>query len=219
MSYLKQFPFLKYHHFHKLLFIFKLVRPDRFLTLLGQWNYDTIYIAKLDMITTVILDGYNLIHSRHFPGYKGRSLEDKRDYLIHLIRQYATQKRLRCIIVFDSKMPFSRQGKTYHRVEVRFSPPHKEADHVIQEMIRKSKNPPTILVVSSDRAIQHTAKVHGASAMSSETFWDEEAAFRPSMPTTTTIAEGENEKPDANLSDEQVQEWLDLFSREDDEDA
>ncbi len=171
------------------------------------------------MGVTVLLDGYNLIHSGRFPGRKGRSLEEQRDYFIHLIRQYATQKRRQCIVVFDSKMPFSRQRKKLGRVEVRFSPPNKEADQVIQEIIRRSKNPRTLVVVSSDRAIQHTAKIHGASFLSSEAFWEEEAPYHPTQKASAPSDEPEAEKPDANLSDDQIQEWLNLFSQRDEEDG
>ncbi len=163
------------------------------------------------MITHVILDGYNMIHARNFPGKKGRSLEEQRNYLIHLIKQYAARKRIPCTIVFDSKFPFSRQQKNYYRVTVRYSPAHTEADQVIQQMVRQSKQPHTLLVVSSDREIQHTAKIHGARVMTSESFLKEEIAPFPS--TSTQPKEPEDSKPDATLSDQEIAEWLRLFSQ------
>ncbi len=166
----------------------------------------------------VILDGYNLVHSRNFPGKKGRSLESQRDYLVQLIRQYAARTRRHCLVVFDSKIPFSRQTRKYSRVEVRFSPPHKEADHVIQEFIRNSKNPRALLVVSSDREIQHTARAHGAQVMSSESFWASELPAR--MPPPTNLpAEDDEQKPDGELSEQELQEWLRLFTNDEEDDA
>ena len=158
----------------------------------------------------IIFDGYNVIHAKNFPGRKRRSLEEQRDYLIHLVRQYAARKRVNCIIVFDSKYPYSRQQKHYQRVQVRFSPAHMEADQIIQEMIRQSKNPQMLLIISSDREIQHTAQIHGARILSSEAFLEEELA-----PQSFTHPESEIEedsKPDTPMSEQEIQEWLRLFS-------
>ncbi len=168
------------------------------------------------MITQIILDGYNIIHAKNFPGRKGRSLEAQRDYLIHLVRQYAARKRINCTIVFDSKFPFSRQQKRYQRVQVRFAPAHTEADRIIQDMVRQSKNPRTLLVISSDREIQHTARVHGAQVMASEAFLQKEIAPYPVR--QPEPEEPEEHKPEAALSDREVEEWLRLFSQGEDAD-
>jgi predicted RNA-binding protein with PIN domain len=87
-------------------------------------------------------------------------------------------------------------------VEVVFAPSGHRADEVIRQRLRKLRDPRGWLVVSSDREIQRAAREVGARVVSSEEFV---AAMRTSPPS--------QEERSPTLSEDEIQEWLDLFRR------
>ncbi|NOX38609.1 MAG: hypothetical protein GXO78_13850 [Calditrichaeota bacterium] len=166
----------------------------------------------------ILIDGYNLLHSPAFHTPLNLDLEGQRDHLIRLLYSYANQHGVEVVVVFDSSLQTNNRRFQARRVKVIFSAPHQEADDVIRQLIRQEKNAHHLVVVSSDQAIRFTASDHGARSWSSEEFCRQ--LFSP--PTPAEPADSELEKArgkyEPDLSDQEIQEWMDLFNREDTDD-
>lgn len=153
-----------------------------------------------------LIDGHNLI---------GRmpeiSLADPDDEarLVREIRRYCLRHRRRAVVVFDAGL-FGGQSRALStpEVEVVFASGKQSADDVIRGRLLRARDRRGWIVVSSDRGIQQTAQALGARVVSSETF----AAM---MRGEFSKAEGPpgEEKETAALTEAEIREWLDLFSR------
>jgi len=160
----------------------------------------------------IIIDGYNLLNSPNLEFPSHLNLEGKRNHLISLIQEYARREGSEIIVVFDSSENIRVKSSPDGSVKVRFSPPDKEADDVIKEMIRKTPNPQNLTIISSDRAIQFTARSHGCRCLSSWYFAtmlvssDEKNAPDSDFPATN--------KHDPQLSDNEIEMWKRLFEQD-----
>jgi predicted RNA-binding protein with PIN domain len=121
----------------------------------------------------VIVDGYSVLHA--WPKLRqaaGRSLEQQRDALVRLLRQYGDARHCRVTVVFDgygAKRKPDRIEPT-PGVEVLFSDAGKTADDVIERFVGQSAGRADILVVSSDRMERHTVENLGAQSVDAELF-------------------------------------------------
>ncbi len=111
------------------------------------------------MALTYIIDGYNLIetHRKYFPG----SLLAAREKLIAEIKKNRPEGRARnkVIIVFDGQ-----PGITFPPVknlDVKFTA-GREADSLIEDIVRKERNPASIIVITDDRRLGRFVKTDGA---------------------------------------------------------
>ncbi|HFE65606.1 MAG TPA: hypothetical protein ENK14_14495 [Caldithrix sp.] len=156
----------------------------------------------------ILIDGYNVIKAPRvrFPGFS--SLELQREHLIKVLKSNPQLQRSQTTVVFDSRIyiPPSRTQK-HGNLTVIFTPLNKSADEVIQQLVRQSSQPGKILVVTSDRSIQFTAKDHGARAMESHVFWQKLQTRKKNR----SVGRGEPQEGATPLSDREVKEWLSLF--------
>lgn len=60
-------------------------------------------LNKMKEIEWLLIDGYNLLHSRKEKNASIESIEDERENLIHLFLEYSGYHSLKTIIVFDGK--------------------------------------------------------------------------------------------------------------------
>lgn len=160
----------------------------------------------------IIIDGYNLLKSRAFAASSEMSLEAQRDHLIRLLRGYAARHRRKITIAFDNSLFPGQHTHQEGRVKVVFSRPGQEADEVIKRFVRKEKDKQGLIVVSSDREIQYTAKDHGVKVVSSEEFSGQikhsPVAKKRKSNSDAPAASG---KYGANISEKEVQYWKKLF--------
>jgi predicted RNA-binding protein with PIN domain len=109
------------------------------------------------------------------------SLQQRRDLLVGLLRQYADHSRRRVTVVFDgyaAKHKPAEQEPT-HGIEVLFSGRGKTADDLIERLVGQSEHKDGILVVTSDNMERHTVEAMGAQSTSAEVFEAEvDAALR-----------------------------------------
>lgn len=140
----------------------------------------------------------------------GISLSDPDDEarLVREVRRYCLRHRRRAVVVFDAGL-FGGQDYALStpEVEVVFASGKQSADDVIRSRLRQTGDPRGWIVVSSDRRVQQTARALGARVVSSEDF----AAMLAEPP-----AKGESrqeEKPARQMTEAEVQEWLELFRR------
>jgi predicted RNA-binding protein with PIN domain len=156
---------------------------------------------------SILVDGYN---------YIGRSqdlrLDDPkaRDKIIYLMGQYCARVKKNLTIIFDGNhfVHHVNRKRCYGRVTVIYTSPIYTADDAIKKMVRKQQpsKRTSMLVVSSDAEILDYVKGHGAKVAKSEDF--EKTLYR------TLDAPKEIDRIHVQLSETEVQEWLELFGPE-----
>ena len=121
----------------------------------------------------VLVDGYSVLHA--WPKLRraaGRSLEQQRDALVRVLRQFGDVRHWRMTVVFDGyaakRKPDSVEPTA--GVEVLFSETGKTADDVIERMVAEAERRQRILVVTSDKMERHTVESLGANSMDAELF-------------------------------------------------
>lgn len=119
------------------------------------------------MEETFIVDGYNVIYSM-YP--KTKDLESAREELIKLSKLYSNK---RVIIVFDGKGGISSN----HHKDVVFTK-GESADDYIKRLVRNSKHPNNITVVTKDKNIVSYVKPIGAKTMPPHEFFQGPKNFR-----------------------------------------
>jgi predicted RNA-binding protein with PIN domain len=112
---------------------------------------------------------------------RGLSLQQRREALTGLLRQYADHGHRRVTVVFDGyaakHKPEGREPA--HGVEVLFSERGKTADDLIERLVGQSEHKADILVVTSDNLERQTVEAMGTHSTSAEVFEAEvEAALR-----------------------------------------
>lgn len=165
----------------------------------------------------LIIDGYNLLNCGNLDIPLNLELETQRDYLIRQLQNYAATQNCHITVVFDNRQRSASAFSPAKLLKIIFSSPGKEADDVIRKMVRKSKAPAKLTVVTSDRVIRMTAKDHGVSNLTSEEFGR--------MICKNSTANSSNKKFQqtktkfqSDLSDAEVDYWKTLFENRDDKD-
>ena len=121
----------------------------------------------------ILVDGYSVVHSwLKLQKLAGRKLDQRREVLVQILRQYADHQRCRLTVVFDGYAAKHSPGveEAGHGIEVLFSPRGKTADDVIERMVGQAGHREQILVVSSDRMVRQTCETQGAHTTSAEVF-------------------------------------------------
>ena len=158
-----------------------------------------------------LVDGNNLLHAvqAHGPGPPiGRVA------LCKLLARWGELHGVPVGVVFDGPAPrggLLRQMRV-SGVTVRFGEA-RSADEVIEDDIARLPGSATLVVVTTDRAIQHAARYHRAGCIDSEAFVrDLFAEPEVESPPPAKIAE----KPES-VSPEETEEWLREFGEGPDE--
>lgn len=151
---------------------------------------------------TLIIDGHNLIGSGLLPGIQLGDADDEWQLTLRL-RAYATARKLKLTVVFDSgggsgvSSNLSSGG-----VQVQFAPSGVEADSVILQLLRSSQQPAQVAVVTDDRKLAGLVRSAGGQVRSARAFaselapprrpatGDEEPVFKPNDPAFADIYAG-----------------------------
>lgn len=153
-----------------------------------------------------LIDGHNLIGQ--LPDI---SLDDPNDeaLLVQKLTGWVARTKQKCVVVFDHGLPGGSSRMSTRGVRVIFASHNSNADRVIMDRITKERNPKTWTVVSSDNRVIATAERYRMKTMRATQF----AALlqRPLPPERP----GPDEAPDVKLSEDEVEEWLDLFNGRD----
>lgn len=161
-----------------------------------------------------IIDGYNLLKSSAFNVPLNLSLEDQRNHLIRMVKSFSQSEQCEVLIIFDNSLSFTTNRNIGSgRIRIKFTKASMEADDLIKKIIRNEKNPARLIIVSSDRAIQYTAKDHGATSLSSEDYYRIVEKREPSA-RDTNISDINEEKYDPNLGEKEIQYWKELFKND-----
>ncbi len=165
----------------------------------------------------LLIDGYNLLYAI---GLLGRGLgpgglERSRLALVgHLAAALEPEELARTTIVFDAAgaPPGLPSTLNSHGLTIRFAVGYDEADTLIEELIRAEPNPKRLVVVSSDHRIQRAARRRRATAVDSETWYDdvERRRRQRSEPASQAVPA----RPAVPLVEDEVAYWLGLFGGE-----
>ena len=155
-----------------------------------------------------LIDGHNLI-----PKISGLTLQaaDDEKQLIELLLEFCRRRRKKAEVFFDnspSGQPHS-QKLDLSLVIARFVRQGQTADDAIRvRLARLGKNARNWTVVSSDLAVQASARAARAHFISSELFAQQiEQALTAAPPNL-------EKQPDASLTSQEINDWLDLFGAE-----
>jgi len=150
-----------------------------------------------------IIDGHNLI-----PKVPGLSLVDIDDEmrLVEVLQEFCRRQRKQVEVFFDKAALGGARARKYGCVTARFVSRGRTADEAIRDrLIRLGGEARNYSVVSSDRAVQATARAARARVVSSDEF-------------AGTILSKMFDRPeeldgldDAPLSEDEIDEWLEFF--------
>jgi hypothetical protein len=163
------------------------------------------------VLVRILIDGHNLI-----PYVPGLSLEDPDDEeaLIRLLGEYARRGR-HILEVFFDKAPAGQSGtRVYGAVSANFVPARSIADHAIRERLKALRGEARqVLVVSSDRQVQAEARAQGAATRTSAHFAGDLVSSGEKEKAPRRPAEKPRKTVEPKLPPDEVQEWLDLFKK------
>ena len=155
---------------------------------------------------TIIIDGYNLIHAiSELYDIFLRDMQKAREQLIFNLTSAITIHSFQCIVVFDSKEASTYFERKNEPIRVIYSYPEGSADDVIVKLVKESKKPKSITIVSDDKAVRANCKEAGAHIESPKEFW-----YTYIMAHSHNIARAVSEKPEV-ASEEDVQFWEEYF--------
>ncbi len=101
----------------------------------------------------------------------------------------------------------SRHSATLCGVKIRYPGPGKKADDLLEEAARAGKNNRSTAVVTSDNFLAATMRRNGTRIISCEEFIAKHLQ-------KTVQQENTEVKPEIKLSEQEVNDWLDIFSDE-----
>jgi len=156
-----------------------------------------------------IIDGHNLI-----PKVRGLSLQamDDEMQLVELLQEFCRQHRKQVEVFFDNAPPGGVRARNFGLVIARFVREGTTADDAIRAKLQRlGRSARNWTVVSSDRAVQASARAVRAQIMPSESF----AGLLTQSVDETMNDPGED--PGAAVGDEELDEWLQLFGSDSDE--
>lgn len=128
-------------------------------------------MAPPDFTRHLLIDAYNVIH--HWPETKRalrRGSQEAREILAGAVRVIHDRERVRVTLVFDGNGPeitIERPG-AQTTFSYLFSPASMSADDVIEQIVGKSADPGSFLVVTQDLAERRTVEALGGVVISPE---------------------------------------------------
>jgi uncharacterized protein len=168
----------------------------------------------------LIIDGYNLLNATDITGQygAGSSLARTRLALLEFLAdRLASTDRRTTVVVFDGRhAPPGLEPVVVHRgITVRFARPNREADDVIEELIRDSTSPRRLTVVSSDHRLHRAARRRRAMPIDSER-WFQQFARRPVLPRESVDVPADRVPADTDMEIDQqeLERWLAEFGGE-----
>ncbi len=159
---------------------------------------------------SLIIDGHNLIPK--IPGLALSDLDDEMR-LVELVNEYCRLTRNRAELFFDGAPPAQRPSPTVGLVHPHYIRKGTSADDAIIAFLHQAKkSAKNNLVVTSDHRIQAEARAVGCTVMTSEVFASEMIHKFRNSPATES-------KKERNLSEKEVDQWLDIFGTGQDKDS
>jgi predicted RNA-binding protein with PIN domain len=151
-----------------------------------------------------IIDGHNLIGA--LPTISIRDPEDER-LLIDMLQTFLSRARKKGVVYFDRRAPGAEASRRTPNLQIRFVSRPQRADDAIRAHIQRlGREAPNWTVVSSDRELIALALRAGARSMHSQQF--------ATLLSPSHAGETDAEKPSRPRSQEEIEAWEALFSRD-----
>jgi uncharacterized protein len=151
----------------------------------------------------LLVDGHNLIGQ--IPGIKLSDADDE-GALVMLLRRYSTAKRGRqVVVVFDHGVYGHPQKLDGYGITCHFARSPQDADAQLIKRLRALKRPRDWTLVTSDREVVRVAEERGVKVMRSQEF-ARQLLTVPARPSAALA-----EKPDRQLSETEIAEWMEIF--------
>jgi len=149
-----------------------------------------------------LIDGHNLIGK--LPDI---SLTDPNDEakLVVKLRSFCARTRKKVHVIFDHGLPGGKSKLSNGTVQVVFAARPGEADDLMMQRIRGTRDTQKWTVVSSDRRVLDFASRRGMKILSANQF-----AHRMQAPPPTP----KEEHPHPHITQAEVEEWLRIFHEE-----
>lgn len=161
------------------------------------------YLTEGDARMPYLIDGHNLI-----PKISGLNLEmiNDEEQLIQLLLEFCRLRRKQAEVFFDNSPSGQPRSQNFGLVIARFVRQGQTADDAIKgRLLRLGRNARNWTVVSSDLAVQASARAARAHFISSEIMAEQ-------IKETLNAAPPDHEKqPDASLTGDELNNWLELF--------
>ena len=164
-----------------------------------------------------LIDGHNLLHK--FREIKHRIFSDHiyvRDYLINTLLDYfKSRPGTQIYLYFDNKKQQMNRQMMIRGIHVRYSRPDKTADDLIKSEISRFKHlNDRIIVVSDDQSIINYVQGGNIFTKSSSEFHK----LLKNKPLRKEYNDNkENTYRDTQLSDQEVDKWMELFNEDGDD--
>jgi predicted RNA-binding protein with PIN domain len=150
-----------------------------------------------------IIDGHNLIPK--VPGLRLEAMDDEMQ-LVEMLQEFCRLRGKQADVFFDNAPPGGSRARNFGRVIARFARQGTTADDAIRaRLARLGKAARNWTVVSSDQAVQASARAAQAHYISSEAF----AELLVGTLDETQADLGEDE--DTRLDPDELDDWLHLF--------
>ncbi len=176
------------------------------------------------MSLLLLIDGYNVVAPVAPPGRHSDPawLQRERMRLLDRLAEHLDEStRGRTCVVFDAANPPADRSRqfTHASIDVRFAVEYSEADDLLEELIAVHSAPKQLTVVSSDHRVQTAAARRGATTFDSQPWLDDLLEGRLRLaPAASAAGQGsdaiEDPKPDAEMTPDDLQHWLETFGFE-----
>src|SRR5215213_1539828 len=153
----------------------------------------------------LLVDGHNLIGQT--PGISLADADDEAQ-LVMLLRRYATRKRGRqVVVIFDGGVYGHPHNLNGYGVTCHFAKSPRDADIQLIKRLNTLSHPADWTLITSDHVVADAARQRGVRVISSQKF----AAQLLAADTPTQASD--DEKPERQLSEQEIEEWLQLFDK------
>lgn len=152
-----------------------------------------------------LIDGHNLIPK--IPNLSLESLDDEIDLVI-MLQEFCQRRQKQVEVFFDNAPPGQPRTRNFGNVIARFVASPLSADQAIHsKLIRLGASARNWTVVSSDHAVQSYGRAAKAAIITSEAF------ARQLITTLNNPSAKEINLKAAPLSESEIDEWMDIFSK------
>lgn len=157
------------------------------------------------MTSDIIIDAYNLIHrASDLRKLLETGLENSREQLLYKLSVYRQNKKIKITLVFDGDRVGKSSTLKQAGINIIYSVPPRSADDVIKILLRKSKKPQNITVISSDNEVSGFARTCGAKVLRSEEFYKKYLIFEEKS------INGEQRE---QMNEDELQLWMEIFKK------
>jgi predicted RNA-binding protein with PIN domain len=156
-----------------------------------------------------LIDGHNLIPK--IPGMDLGAVDDEMQ-LVEMLQEFCRHRRKKAEVYFDNAPAGQPRARNYGLVIARFARAGVSADALIQAHLQRlGRAARNWTVVSSDHQVQASARAARAQSISSEAFAREMLATLASLASLRETPSGPEAEGGAEISQEELDDWLALF--------